>query len=166
MQLSDRVTGLSLVVLGGLAAYGGSRLPPVPGQQIGPNVFPMVVGIGLVVCGVLIALGIGRHFEEEAEADLAAHSAVVPPDAAQGNSWWRGLLALVPPGLLLFYVLAVDRLGFLLTAGIIVFGTAVALGARLKLAVPLAVAAPLFVHLIFSKLLRVPLTTGLIPAPW
>ena len=40
MQLSDRVTGLFLVALGGLAAYGGSRLPPVPGQQIGPNVFP------------------------------------------------------------------------------------------------------------------------------
>ena len=50
MQLSDRVTGLFLVALGGVAAYGGSRLPPVPGQQIGPNVFPMVVGIGLAIC--------------------------------------------------------------------------------------------------------------------
>jgi hypothetical protein len=29
-----RVTGLFIVALGGLAAYGGSRLPPVPGQQI------------------------------------------------------------------------------------------------------------------------------------
>ena len=67
-------TGLFLIALGGVAAYGGSRLPPVPGQQVGPNVFPMVVGAGLVLCGALIALGIGRHFEDEAEADLAAHS--------------------------------------------------------------------------------------------
>jgi putative tricarboxylic transport membrane protein len=41
MHLPDRVTGLFMVALGGLAAYGGSRLPPVPGQQIGPNVFPL-----------------------------------------------------------------------------------------------------------------------------
>ena len=36
-----------LVGLGAAAAYGGSLLPPVPGQQVGPNVFPMVVGAGL-----------------------------------------------------------------------------------------------------------------------
>src|SRR5262245_24723544 len=71
MQLSDRVTGLFMVALGGLAAYGGSRLPPVPGQQIGPDVFPLVVGIGLAICGAMIALRIGRRYEEEAEADLA-----------------------------------------------------------------------------------------------
>ena len=163
MQLSDRVTGLFLVALGGLAAYGGSLLPPVPGQQVGPNVFPMVVGAGLVLCGSLIALGIGRRFEEGAEAELAAHS---DQAEAPASGWWRGLMALVPPGLLLFYVFAVDRLGFLLTAAIIVFTTATALGARLRLALPVAIGAPLFVHLVFSKLLRVPLPPGFIPSPW
>ncbi len=75
-------------------------------------------------------------------------------------------MALVPPGLLLFYVLAVDRLGFLVTAAAIVLMASLALGARLRLAVPLAIGAPLFVHLVFSKLLRVPLPPGLVPAPW
>lgn len=165
MQLSDRITGLFLIALGGVAAYGGSRLPPVPGQQIGPNVFPMVVGVGLCLCGALIALGVGRHFEDEAEADLAAHSDQgAEPQRAGG--WWRGLMALVPPALLLFYVLAVDRLGFLVTAAVIVLSAAVALGARLRLAIPLAIGAPLAVHLVFSKLLRVPLPPGLVPAPW
>jgi putative tricarboxylic transport membrane protein len=164
MQLSDRFTGLFLIALGGAAAYGGSRLPPVPGQQIGPNVFPIVVGGGLVLCGALIALGIGRHFEEEAEADLAAHS---DHDLQQQPAgWWRGLMALVPPGLLLCYVVAVDWLGFLVTAAAIVLTASLALGARLWLAAPLAIGAPLFVHLVFSKLLRVPLPPGLLPAPW
>ena len=72
MRLPDYVTGLFLTGLGGLCYYGGSLLPPVPGQQVGPNVFPMVVGGGLVLCGVMIALSIGRKFEDEAEADLAA----------------------------------------------------------------------------------------------
>ena len=169
MQLSDRVTGLFMVALGGLAAYGGSRLSPVPGQQIGPNVFPLVVGIGLAICGGMIAFGVGRHYEEEAEADLAKISGQIAtetgkPDAP--SAWWHGLKALVPPALLLFYVFAVDRLGFLPTAAVMVLITSLALGARLRLAIPMAIGAPLLVNLIFSKLLRVPLPSGLLPLPW
>jgi hypothetical protein len=58
MQLSDRITGAVLVSLGAAAAWGGSRLPPVPGQDVGPAAFPLLIGFGLVACGVLIALGI------------------------------------------------------------------------------------------------------------
>ncbi len=165
MHLPDKVSGLFLVGLGVAAAYGGSRLPPVPGQQIGPDVFPMVVGIGLAICGALIALGIGRHFEEEAEADLAAHSDQPAPGATRGK-WAVGLKVLLPPALLLFYVAAVDRLGFVPTGAAMVLATALALGARLKLAIPLALIAPVGVHLVFYKLLRVPLPDGLLPMPW
>jgi putative tricarboxylic transport membrane protein len=165
MRLSDRATGLFLVALGTLAAYGGSRLAPVPGQQIGPNVFPLVVGIGLAICGVMIAFGIGRHYEEEAEADLAKISGPVAVETGE-TSWWRGLKALLPPGLLLFYVFAVDRLGFLPTAAAMVLVTSLALGARLRLAMAMAIAAPLVVDLLFSKLLRVPLPSGFLPLPW
>ena len=41
-----------------------------------------------------------------------------------------------------------------------------ALGARPKLSVPLAILAPIGIHLIFAKVLRVPLPIGLIPMPW
>jgi len=162
MRLPDRVTGLFLVGLGSLAAYGGSLLPPVPGQPVGPNVFPLVIGIGLAICGLMIAFGIGHTFEEEEE--------LVPLEPGQVAAAPRGRLyglrALLPPALLLFYVLAAERLGFILTAGVIVLVTATALGARLKLAVPLAILAPIGIHLIFYKLLRVPLPAGLIPMPW
>jgi putative tricarboxylic transport membrane protein len=166
MHLSDRVTGLFLVALGGVAAYGGSRLPPVPGQQIGPEVFPMVVGISLAVCGGLIAAGVGRRFEDEAEAELARVAVPVEDAAAPPPSRWRGLRALIPPALLLFYVQVVDYLGFLPTAAVIVLITSIALGARLRLAIPLALGAPLLVNLLFLKLLRVPLPSGLLPLPW
>ena len=55
--------------------------------------------------------------------------------------------------------------GFLLKLGS-VLATALAFGARWRLAVPLAILAPLLVHLVFYKLLRVPLPAGLLPAPW
>jgi putative tricarboxylic transport membrane protein len=132
-------------------------------------VFPLVVGIGLAICGGMIAFGVGRHYEEEAEADLAkitGQIGMATGDADAPSRWWRGLKALVPPALLLFYVLAVERLGFLPTAAAMVLIASLALGARLRLAVPLAVGAPLFVNLVFSKLLRVPLPSGLLPMPW
>ena len=155
-----------MVGLGGLSAYGGSLLPPVPGQQIGPNVFPLVVGIGLVICGGMIALGIGRSYEDEAEADLAKITGTEEATASQATSWWSGLRVLLPPAMLLFYVYAVDKLGFLPTAAAIVLTIATALGARLVLAVPVALGAPLFVNMVFAKLLRVPLPSGLLPLPW
>ena len=162
MRLPDRVTGLFLVGLGSLAAYGGSLLPPVPGQPVGPNVFPIVIGVGLALCGLMIAFGIGHTFEQEEE--------LIPFEAGQEAAAPRGRLyglrALLPPALLLFYVATADRLGFILTAALIVYATATALGARWKLALPLAALAPIAIHLIFSKLLRVPLPIGLLPMPW
>jgi putative tricarboxylic transport membrane protein len=114
----------------------------------------MLIGSGLVICGALIAFGIGSSFEVPEE------------DAPATTSRFNGLRVLIPPALLLFYVLASDALGFLLTAAIMVFIGAVALGARLRLAVPMALLAPILVHLAFYKLLRVPLPAGVLPAPW
>lgn len=161
MHLSDRVTGGFLVLLGAFAFWGGSRLPAVPGQDIGPAVFPMVVGGGLVLCGLLILLGVGRSFEEPDPEPAEAHA---------GLARWLGrrriLAALVPPALLVFYVLVSEPLGFLLTAFVIVFVAALSLGASLRLAAGMAIGAPPIVHLVFYKLLRVPLPEGLLAAPW
>lgn len=164
MQLSDRTTGLFLVGLGGITAYAGSTLPPIPGQQVGPGIFPMVVGFGLMLCGLLIALKIGRQFEDQAEADLAQHQDA--PTAETAAPSHAGLRALVPIGAIVFYVLAVNTLGFVLVGALMVGASALALRAPWKLALGMAICAPPFVHLVFYKLLRVPLPDGLIPMPW
>jgi putative tricarboxylic transport membrane protein len=161
MRLPDSVTGSFLVVLGAASAYGGWLLPPVPGQPVGPNIFPLVIGSGLALCGLAITFGIGRTFEGEEE--------IIPLEAGQARpptGKLYGLRALLPPALLLFYVVVADRLGFIITAALIVYATSTALGARWKLSLPLAVLAPIAIHLIFSKLLRVPLPAGLLPMPW
>jgi putative tricarboxylic transport membrane protein len=63
-------------------------------------------------------------------------------------------------------VYGVEALGFLPTAAAVVLATSLALGARLRLAIPLAICAPLLINLLFLKLLRVPLPSGLLPLPW
>jgi putative tricarboxylic transport membrane protein len=167
MRLPDRVIGLLVFGLGAVVAYAGSRLPPVPGQQVGPNVFPFVIGVGLCLCGLMITFGIGRSFEEEAEVDLAAHSDQPSEEqvlAAHGPLY--KLRVLIPPALLVFYALAAERLGFYVTAALMILIAALAFGGRPRLAIPVALAAPVIVHLAFYKLLRVPLPAGLVPMPW
>ena len=166
MRLPDQVTGLFLVVLGAAAAYGGWLLPPVPGQPVGPNVFPLVIGIGLALCGLAITFGVGHSFEEEEELVPVEQGQPVEQGTKAPAGRIYGLRALLPPALLMFYVAAADWLGFYITAALIVYATSTALGARWKLALPLAVLAPVGIHLIFGKLLRVPLPAGLLPMPW
>jgi putative tricarboxylic transport membrane protein len=166
MRLPDQVTGLFLVGLGSAAAYGGWLLPPVPGQPVGPNVFPLVIGIGLALCGLAITFGIGHSFEEEEELVSVEQGPAHEGQDAPPAGTLHGLRALLPPALLMFYVVAADWLGFFITAALITLATSTALGAKWKLALPLAVLAPVGIHLIFGKLLRVPLPPGLLPMPW
>lgn len=154
MKLSDRMSGGILVALGIAAAWFGSRLPGVPGQDVGPAVFPMVVGGGLVLCGALVAFGIGQGFEAPEEQDPTPRHPLY------------GLRALLPPALLVLYVLVAEPLGFLPTAAIMIGIAAYALGASWRLLLPLALIAPFGVHAVFAKLLRVPLPDGVLPAPW
>jgi putative tricarboxylic transport membrane protein len=156
MKISDRLTGLLLALLGLATIWGGSRFPPVPGQQVGPAVFPVVVGVGLAALGVLIALHVGRSFEDEAEADAAAHAATdALEDAAYARR--RRWLVLLPPALLVFYYGAADRIGFLPTAALMIAALATAFGAKRLHILPLAIFGALFIQTVFVKLLRVPL---------
>jgi putative tricarboxylic transport membrane protein len=154
-MLMDRITGSLVAAIGLLAVWGASRLPAMIGQPVGPSAFPTLVGWGLVITGGLIALGVGRSFEE-GEGPVEDESSAPPP-------LWR---AVIPVALLVFYVAVVDRLGFVPTAALIIVVTALALGARLFAALALAVVAAPLAHLLFLKLLRVPLAPGLLPMPW
>lgn len=163
MPLSDRLTGIGLILLGALAYWGGQGLPPVPGQVIGPAVFPMVVGAGLFLCGAMIALGIGSSFEEEVKWVEATDDA---PAALPDGRLKLVLKIAVPPVMLMFYAFAVDRIGFVPTGMVMVFTTALALRSRLRNAILVALVAPPAIHLLFVKLLRVPLPDGFLPMPW
>jgi putative tricarboxylic transport membrane protein len=165
MHIPDRILGGAMAALGAAAAYGGSLLPPVPGQQVGPNVFPVVIGCGLVACGLAIAAGIGRSFEQAEEIVTSEDGSHVKADDAPPIPY-AAFKTAVPPILLVFYALSVDFLGFAPTAAVMVAVTCFALGGNWRTAVPLALLAPPAVHLVFAKLLRVPLPAGFLPMPW
>jgi putative tricarboxylic transport membrane protein len=103
MRLNDAVTGAVLLCSRRRSRGGRRAFPPFPGQQYGAAVFPTLVAAGLAGCGILlIASGI-RH-----GAPVVAWA-----DWAQERHGLRNVLVTVAG--ILFYIVAADTLGFMLT---------------------------------------------------
>jgi putative tricarboxylic transport membrane protein len=166
IPLSDRLGGGFLALLGGFSWIFGRKLPPVPGQPVGPEAFPMWIGVALVICGMMVFFGIGRSYEVQAEADAAIYNRDIMEKEEEIITGWARFMPLVPPILLLFYVFASEKLGFYLTTAVMIACLSTALKAKPRVAVALALIAPAAIHLIFYKLLRVPLPEGLLKMPW
>jgi putative tricarboxylic transport membrane protein len=138
-----------LVALAAVILWHIQGFPAMPGQKFGPAWFPGMVAIGLGVCGALLLYQGARS----GGALLTAPQWLGEPRA-------RAAVVAVLGGLVV-YILAADALGFHLTAiGITALWVRV-LGASWRVTMPVALAAPLIIHLAFYKLLRVPLPWGI-----
>jgi putative tricarboxylic transport membrane protein len=150
VKLNDAVVGAGLLLLAFAVGWHIRGFPEMPGQKFGPAVFPGVIAAGLAVCGVLLVVRGVRG----------------GGPALQISPWMRSpsLIAnfALVCGILVFYVLAAEALGFVIT------GTAVLLALFLKLGVPpmravvVAVIATLAIHALFYRGLRVPLPWGVL----
>ncbi len=152
MKLNDAVFGVLLLALGGAVLLAVQGYPKIPGQPVGPALFPGLVAAGLCVCGVLLLV---RGWRQRAgQAWL------------QWEDWVRsprhvaGFVAVV--GSILFYILASHALGFLPTAFAILLALFLVLRVPVGRALLVAAVATALVHFAFYKLLRVPLPWGVL----
>ena len=150
MKLHSALSGL-LVLLFGFAIVAQVRtFPSMPGQSVGPAFFPTMIGIGLIVCGTALMVA-GRASGE--------------PFVRLGD-WVRRprmlfnfLLVFVD---LVFYALAVTRLGFFITAVLFLGVLMLAFGVPRTRILPLALVVTFIIHYAFYSLLRVPLPWGVL----
>ena len=157
MLNADRIGGLVLSGLGIACIAASLQLPRIPGQPVGPAVFPIVIGIGLCLCAVLILLSVGAVPDEELIGDD------LPP---RHSPITTALRLLLPPAILVLYVMAIEPLGFLIAGFSVILATALLLGGRPIHAVPLAAVTTVAIYSVFGTLLRVPLPDGLLALPW
>ncbi|MFJ9041350.1 tripartite tricarboxylate transporter TctB family protein [Streptomyces sp. NPDC102406] len=118
---------------------------------VGPRTVPVVVGIGLLVVAVLLAVDVLRGGRGEAEGgediDLSE-----PAD-------WRTVLLLA--GVFLATAVLIEPLGFPLAGALLFWGAAYALGSRHLPRDPLIAAGlSLLTYAVFDHLLGVPLPGG------
>ena len=114
----------------------------------GPWFFPIVLGIGLVVFG--LSIGIGSRAKTPSDTR---------PSETAGGSWGHFLAVL---GAVIFYVFFASKLGFIITAALLVFFLSKRLGARWLPAAVVAAAVSPAIYLLFAHVLRVPLPKGVL----
>ena len=154
MKVNDAVWGALLLALSAAVLLAIRSFPNIPGQSIGPAAFPGLIAAALAGCAVILVV--------RGVSDLRGGGRLVVL-----GDWLRSprhvanfLLACAA---IVFYLLAVQRLGFLVTATILLLALFLQLRVKPWLAALVALAAAFAIHLAFYKLLRVSLPWGVLP---
>ena len=157
MKINDALSGALLLALALAILVTVQTFPKIPGQSLGPSAFPGLLAVLLAGCALaLIARGLRER---------------------DGGRWYtpgRWLRSsyhltnfLLTVGVLLFYILASDTLGFIICGIAILAAMFWKLKVRPVLIAPIAIITTLLIHAIFYKGLRVPLPWGvLMPVAW
>lgn len=139
----DRGVGLGLTLLALVVLFTARAFPDVPGQKLGASFLPMLVGAGLLLCGLLL---VARSRHAPATGSARGIDQVLP--------------AVVVMAAVAGYVLLADRLGFLIVAPLLLLAVFKALQVGWRSALLWALGGTVVVHVVFYKLLRVPLPWG------
>src|SRR5512134_1421136 len=100
MKLSDSLVGAFLIALAIAILVHIQSYPLIPGQNYGPALFPGVIAVGLIGCGLLLVVrGVRARLPLIAFSDWMRDPAMV-----------TNFLAVC--AVLLFYIVAAQRLGF------------------------------------------------------
>ena len=151
MRVGDGASGVFSIAFGAAVTAYSWSFPATPGHPVGPAVFPAAIGCSLVVAGALLLIGALRQ---------PRHPWIELPAWARNPRLALNFVLVL--GAVMFYAVAVDRLGFLITATFllaILFG---AFGVRRTRILPRAAGVALAIHFSFYTLLRVPLPWGVL----
>jgi putative tricarboxylic transport membrane protein len=152
MKLNDAVFGLLLLLLGGSVLGIVQSFPKIPGQQVGPALFPGLIAVGICVGGLILLV---RGWKNRAAVPW-----FTAEDWVRSPRHLTGFVVLV--GSVVFYILASQVVGFLICSTLILTALFYVSQVPLGRAVLIAVIATLVIHFAFYKLLRVPLPWGVL----
>ena len=160
IETAERVAAIVIVAFGAWFLWQASELRSGPGYAaVGPRVFPIIVGLGLLGSGaaLLVAAFRGRAGGDETPAADDAAPPAIPAD-------WPTLGGMA--ALLAAYVLLFQPLGFILTSIAFLVAGAWALGSRSPVRdVVAAVLVSLVTYVVFTRLLGLELPGGPLEEP-
>ena len=157
MKLHDTLSGLALLIIALLVALNTADFPEIPGQQIGPAVFPRILAALLALCAGLLMVRARLPARDQAWVQLGAW--------LQSPAHRRNFVITIT--CLLFYVLASELLGFLVCGLLILCVMFRSLSVKPVHILPIAIGITLLIHTLFYKGLRVPLPWGVLsPLQW
>ena len=152
MKINDAVFGAILLALGIAVLWHVQAFPRIPGQNVGPALFPGIIAAGLIVCSLLLIVSGVR--------------------SRPGAPWFEGLPWMRSPRhgaafaavvlATLAYILFATSVGFLIVAPLGLAAMLAAFGVRRGTAIVVAIVGTIIIWYAFYKLLRVPLPWGVL----
>jgi putative tricarboxylic transport membrane protein len=154
MKINNAVSGIA-VGLFGLAVYIQSGSFPTLGQQqIGPEVFPQVIAVGMMVCALLLIIKGIKEKKATGEDWIE-----LPEWAREPRTLFGFLLVLIA---LAFYILTSEWLGFLITGFIMLMVMFLYFQVKPLVALITAIISVFVIHYLFYTVLKVPLPWGIL----
>jgi len=152
VKINDAVFGALLLALGVGILWHVQSFPKIPGQDVGPGLFPGTIAVVLIVCAILLIRGgvrdrSGRPWIE-----------VLPWVVSRGHAW--AFVSVI--GSTIALILLSNSVGFLIVAPLALFAMFIAFGVRPVAAVVIAIVGTAVIWYAFYKLLRVPLPWGVL----
>ena len=154
MKVNDAISGAGLILFAALIYYLTWDYPGMHGQPYGPDLFPRLIAVMMALAGLgLIVSGVRNR---------AAGPPVVLADWVGSPRHIASLSGVILA--VVFYILASNTLGFVLTAFLILTVLFLLLRGRGHLLSSLAIAAvaTIAIQQFFGDLLRVPLPWGVL----
>jgi putative tricarboxylic transport membrane protein len=150
MKISDKIFGVALILFAVCILIYSRFLPSLPGYAYGSGFFPSFTAVFILGGGcALVWRGIGSKMpliilgEWTKSPLLVANICIIP-------------LSLV------FYILVSDKLGFLLTAFIMMFTTIWWLRRKIVSTLLISCLSAIVIYVFFAKLMLVPLPMGVL----
>ena len=140
MKINDTLWGALFALLGAAILWHVQGFPRIPGQNVGPALFPGVVAAALVVCGALLAVKSLRARRR----DGGGAAWIEWPEWLHSRPQALAFAVLVAANV--FYLLVVDRLGFVVTAFVCLAAMMWSLRVRVAVALVVALAMALAIH--------------------
>ncbi|MGO2242234.1 MAG: tripartite tricarboxylate transporter TctB family protein [Halomonas sp.] len=192
--MRDVLIGIGFVIAGVVTIFIAQQFPTLPSLQFGPSLFPSIVGGGFCIGGVVLLLG--GMWQRHRGADQMMQSELpgaelatteLETNAFETNAFERSALnatelesaepptgkkswaMILPPLMIVFYVVASPYIGALFAMIIIMFSLMILRKTALYVALAASVGVSLAIYFIFSHYLLVPLPQGVLlggSLPW
>jgi putative tricarboxylic transport membrane protein len=157
MRFNNAAPGILLILFALAEIAYATSFPRLHGQDYGPDLFPTLIGIGLLVCGIILVV---QGIRERATVPM-----VDIGDWAQDQGNVINVFTLL--ACIIFYILASNGLGFIPTSLLVLTTLLIRFGSTWRTALLIAGITTIVIHTLFAKLLLVPLPWGiLLPVAW
>ncbi|MBE0404374.1 tripartite tricarboxylate transporter TctB family protein [Halomonas citrativorans] len=162
--MRDVFAGIGFMIAGVVTIITAQQFPTLPSLQYGPSLFPSLVGGGFCIGGAVLTLNALWQRRKAAAQEMQDDPTLATPPSEK-KSW----AMVLPPIAIVFYILASDYLGAMLTITIIMCLLMLFRKTKVYVALVTSVVMSSAIYFIFSHYLLIPLPQGVLlrgSLPW